>query len=151
MRSRPGKSAAAVGLRVDALGHSAHDSLGQRPVRMRDRDDTEVLILQPDASARPRDPDHLARDAERIGNVQDDRDGQRGVEAARGKGQARAVGDAQGDARAARHAATERARPSEQAAAQVDAHDLAAAPDQPGKVADDDAGAAAHLEHAGTG
>ena len=114
---------------------------------MRDRDHAEVLILHSDASARPRHPRHLAHDAQRLGDVEDDRDGQRGVEAIRGEGEAGGVGDAERDGGAPRGLATQGSRPIEQPPARVDAHHLAPTTDQRGEVANDHAGAAADLEH----
>ena len=136
-----------MGLLVEPLGDAAHDPFGHRPIGMRDRDHAEVLILQADAAARSRHPRHLAHDAQRVGDVEENRDGQRGVEAVRGEGQARAVGDPQRDAGATRGLPTEGARPIEHTPAGVDADDRTPAPDACGEVTDDHAGAAAHLEH----
>src|SRR2546426_6624248 len=79
---------------------------------------------------------------------QDNRNGERGVEAPRGEGQARAVADAQRDARAARRLTAEPTRPAEKEPTGVDAHHFAPSAHERHQVADDDARAAADLEHA---
>src|SRR2546426_1149720 len=79
---------------------------------------------------------------------QDNRNGERGVEAPRGERQARAVADAQREAGAARRLAAEPARPVEKEPTGVDAHHFAPSAHECHQVADDDARAAADLEHA---
>src|SRR2546428_10448239 len=142
------KPATAVRLEIDVRSDSVHDAIRQLAIGMRDRDDPEVLILHADVPTRPRHASHLTHDLQRIGDVQDDRNGERGVEAPRGERQPRAVADAQHDAGAARRLTAESTRPVEKEPTGVDAHHFASSTHERHQVADDDARAAADLEHA---
>ena len=71
---------------------------------MRGADEPEILVLQPDATARTRDARHLLHHAQRVLDVQDHRDGEDDVEAAVAERQPVTVGATEGDASAGRAA-----------------------------------------------
>ena len=62
-QEQAGQAPPAVWLDVDARRHLAQDALGELAVRVRDGDDAEVLVLEPDAAAWPHDARHLLHHA----------------------------------------------------------------------------------------
>jgi hypothetical protein len=69
---------------------------------MGQRHHTEVLILKPHASARPRHPRHLRTTRERVGDVENDRDGERASNRLAANGRSAPLAKPQRDAGPAR-------------------------------------------------
>jgi hypothetical protein len=110
---------------------------------MGERQRPEVLVLHGHATARTRDASHLAHHRERIRDVEQHGHRERDVEPVVSERELRTVAVAQVDAGAA--AVTPRGR--QHGAARIDPRHATAAADERDEIAQDDAGAAPHLEH----